>query len=159
MDSKTSNFRQTLQNGCLIVLAMIVMSCLISTMTVFMGGGQQGTDLRSLMIIQLASIPASGAAALVSFILLKSSGPNSNTSKRIWSAVPQWMVFGFLLLNSLVVAGEMAFLIVSKATDQVVSWTDHVPLVCMLTCTLAFCIVYGSASLLAGKSSAMSGRW
>ena len=128
-------------------------------MAVFMGGGQQGPDLHALMILQFASIPVSIVAMLGSFLLIKLTSPSNSTLKRIWSAVPQWMVLGFLLLNSLVVAGEMAFIIVSKATDQVVAWTAHAPLVSMLTCSLAFCIIFGSASLLAGKSSAMSGRW
>jgi hypothetical protein len=159
MDPDYPALYRTLLNGFLIVLAMIVMSCLISTMTVFMGGGRQGPDFYSLMVVQVVSIPVAAVLAVGSLLLTSSSDQDGSALGRVWQALPQWMVFGFLLLNSLVVAGEAAFLIVSNATEQVVTWTDHVPLISMLSCTLAFCIVFGSARLLAGKSTAMSGRW
>jgi len=159
MDRRNLDLYRTFLNGSLVVLAMTIMSCLISTMTVFMGGGQQGPDLHSLMLIQLASVPVAVALILCGIFLTPPNQKNRTVLKRIWSVLPQWMVFGFLLLNSLFIAGETAFLIVSKATDQAVTWTAHVPLVSMLACSIAFCVIFGSASLLAGKSSAMSGRW
>ena len=149
----------TLLNAMSIIMLMVIMSCLISTMTVFMGGGQQGTDLHSLMLIQIASIPIAFVAILGSAFLYPTGGENANTIKRLYAAVPQWMVFGFLLLNSMVVAGEMALLIVSRTTEQTVEWTSHAPLMSMLMCSLAVCVLYARAGILSGKPPALSGRW
>jgi hypothetical protein len=62
-------------------MVMVIMSCLISTMTVFMGGGQQGTDLHSLMLIQIASIPIAFVAILGSVFLCSSGDKNVNVIK------------------------------------------------------------------------------
>jgi hypothetical protein len=148
-----------LLNGTIIVMVMVIMSCLISTMTVFMGGGQQGTDLHSLMLIQIASIPIAFVAILGSVFLCSSGDKNVNVIKRLYAAVPQWMVFGFLLLNSLVVAGEVALLIVTSMTEQTVKWTSHAPLISMLMCSLAVCVLYASTGLLSGRPPVLSGRW
>jgi hypothetical protein len=149
----------TLLNGTIITMIMVIMSCLISTMTVFMGGGQQGTDLHSLMLIQLASIPIAVVAILGSVFLCSSGDQNANNIKRLYAAVPQWMVFGFLLLNSLVLAGEVALLIVSRATEQIVERTSHAPLMSMLMCSLAVCVLYARTGLLSGRPLPLSGRW
>jgi hypothetical protein len=149
----------TFLNGTIIIMIMVIMSCLISTMIVFMGGGQQGTDLHSLMLIQIASVPIAFAAILVSVFLYSPGDDNANSIKRLYAAVPQWMVFGFLLLNSLVVAGEVALLIVSRATEQIVEWTSHAPLMSMLMCSLAVCVLYARTGLLSGRPPPLSGRW
>ena len=96
-------------NALMILLAMVVGSCLISTMALFMGGGQAGADLRELMTLQLISIPVAIVAVVVAV--------GSYSVKRLYAAVPQWMAFGFFLLFLLVASGEVAFLIVSRAAE------------------------------------------
>jgi len=140
----------------LVVLALIIVTCLVSTMAVFMGGGQGGTDLHSLMVMQAASIPI---AILSVVAILVPAGDGGNGARRIWAAIPQWMVFGFLLLNSLVIAGETAFLIVLNATERDIVWTEHIPLAAMLACSVAFCVLYARLNVLTGNPKAMSGRW
>ena len=149
----------TLLNGTIIIMLMVITSCLISTMIVFLGGGQQGTDMHSLTLIQIASVPIAFVAILGSVFLCSSGDQNANIIKRLYAAVPQWMVFGFLLLNSLVVAGEVALRIVSRMTEQTVSWTSHAPLMSMLRCSLAVCVLYACTGLLSGRPPALSGRW
>lgn len=149
----------TLLNGTIIIMMMVIMSCLISTMIVFLGGGHQGTDMHSLMLIQIASVPTAFLAMLGSVFLCSSGDQNTKIIRRLYAAVPQWMVFGFLLLISLVVAGEVALLIVSRMTEQIVPWTSHAPLMSMLMCSLAVCVLYACTGLLSGRPPALSGRW
>ncbi|MGI9221149.1 MAG: hypothetical protein ACR2QS_08960, partial [Woeseiaceae bacterium] len=52
-------------NALMIFLEMVVGSCLISTMALFMGGGQGGVDLRELVVLQLLAIPVSVIAIVV----------------------------------------------------------------------------------------------
>jgi hypothetical protein len=138
-------------NALMILLAMVVGSCLISTMAIFMGGGQMGADLRELMMLQLISIPV----AIVALMLAISS----YSAKRLYAAVPQWMAFGFFLLFLLVASGEVAFLIVSRAADVRVEWTAHAPLLSMFFCSLAICALYAFSGLKSGRPNPTSGRW
>lgn len=138
-------------NALMIVLAMVVASCLISTMALFMGGGQGGVDLRELMVLQLFSIPVAIVAIAMAV--------NSYRMKRLYAAVPQWMVLGFFLSFLLVGSGEVAFLIVSRSAVVDVPWTAHAPLLGMLACSLAICALYAYAGLKSGRPDPTSGRW
>lgn len=138
-------------NGLMIFLAMVVVSCLISTMALFMGGGQAGVDLRELLVLQLFAIPVSVIAMVVTFATYK--------LKRLYAAVPQWLAFSSFVLILLVLSGEVAFLIVSRSADIDVQWTAHAPLLSMLTCALAICAVYAYAGLQSGRPNPRSGRW
>ena len=141
----------TMLNALMILLAMVVGSCLISTMALFMGGGQVGADLRELMLLQLISIPVAIAATVVAV--------SSYKVKRLYAAVPQWMAFGFFLLLLLVGSGEVAFTIVSRAAEVEVAWTAHAPLLSMFFCSLAICALYCYVGLKAGRPNPTSGRW
>ena len=138
-------------NGLMIVLAMVVLSCLVSTMALFMGGGQAGVDLRELMILQLLSIPVSLLAILFAL--------RAYDFKRLYAAVPQWLAFACFLLFLLVASGEVAFLIVTRSADIQVAWTAHAPLISMLASALAICALYAYAGLRSGRPNPTSGRW
>ena len=138
-------------NALMIILAMVVGSCLISTMALFMGGGQAGADLRELLLLQLISIPVAIVASALAI--------SSYSAKRLYAAVPQWMAFGFFLLFLLVASGEVAFLIVSRAAEVEVAWTAHAPLLSMFFCSLAICALYAYAGLKSGRPNPTSGRW
>ena len=138
-------------NTLMILLAMVVGSCLISTMALFMGGGQAGADLRELLLLQLISIPMAIAAITLVF--------SSYNVKKLYAAVPQWMAFAFFLLLLLVGSGEVAFLIVSRAAEVEVAWTAHAPLLSMFFCSLAICALYAYGGLRSGRPNPTSGRW
>ena len=42
----------------LVILAIVVGSCLVSLMVLFMGGGVDGSEVKPLLQLQLASVPA-----------------------------------------------------------------------------------------------------
>ncbi|MCH9694546.1 MAG: hypothetical protein K0U72_08560 [Gammaproteobacteria bacterium] len=151
--------KRTIYDVTLSALAMIIGSCLISLMAVFMGDGQFGTDLQGLLRLQsvfaaLALLIA--IACLCSFVARRSWTTGLRT---IWTALPQWLVFTFLLLNSLFVFGEVAFLIATRAMGHTVMWYQHVPLVCMLSCSFAFLLLYARRNSFPGSKPALSGRW
>lgn len=138
-------------NALMIFLAMVVASCLVSTMVLFMGGGQGGVDLRELLVLQLLAIPISLIAIVVAIA--------SYQIRQLYAAVPQWMAFGFFLLFLLVAAGEVAFLIVKKSANIDVAWTAHAPLFSMLACSLAICATHACVGLGSGRPNPRSGRW
>lgn len=151
--------KQSLINVLLILLAICAMSCLISLMAVFMGGGKGGGDLLGLIQIQVGMIPIALVAIAVSTYLFISIDGWSHGFRKMWQATPQWMVFIFLSLNSLAAVGEVALVIVMRATEQVVPWYEHAPLACMFLCSLAFLFTYAKSRSYPGSEPAMSGRW
>ena len=150
---------QRVLNYLSVVLAAVVVSCLVSTMAIFMGGGQASVDLYALMVIQIAFVPASIILILLGLHICSVFSEEPLTARRIYDAVPQWLVFIFLVLLLLVCSGEVAFLVVSSSTNATVAWTAHAPLVSMLTCSAAVCVLHGCAGLLSGRPLALSGRW
>lgn len=135
----------------MVALAMIVASCLVSTMALFMGGGHGGVDLHALMLLQVLSIPVAIGAILFTL--------NAYSVKRLYVAVPQWLVFSFFMLFLLVASGEVAFMIVTQAADEAVVWTAHAPLLSMLACSFAICALYAYSGIKSGKPDPTSGRW
>lgn len=143
----------------LAVLGTVIVTCLVSLMVVFMGGPQGASDFRALLSLQLAAIPFGLLAVAVSLAtrgIREGFGP---AVRSIWRALPTWMLLGFLVLNSLCVFGEVSLLIVAYATEATVPWQDHVPLISMLFCSIAFMIVYAHGRLNRTSEPAMSGRW
>ncbi|MEM8815074.1 MAG: hypothetical protein AAFX56_09410 [Pseudomonadota bacterium] len=143
----------------LAVLGLVIMGCLVSMMVVFMGGPQGASDFRSLLSLQLTAIPLALLAALTSIIVVGSKEGVRSGLKSLWRALPQWLVIAFVVLNSLFVFGEVSLIIVAQATDVTVPWFEHVPLICMLACSIAFLVVYAHARLGQTREPALSGRW
>ena len=151
--------KRELADATLAVLAIIILTCLISLMVVFMGGGQASVDLHALMLTQIAAVPVALSIAAAGVWLSISDNGWSRGIERLWLAMPQWLLFTFFLLNSLFGAGEMALLFVKLASHETASWQAHVPLVCMLACTTAFLVLYARTRSFPGSNPAMSGRW
>jgi hypothetical protein len=139
------------------VFAVIALSSLVSLMVIFMGGGQAGPDLHGLMLMQACAIPlALVAVGFVIALFVAASGWMQGLS-RLWAAMPQWLVFGVVLLNSLFLAGELALVIVARAMGKGLSLSEQVPLVCLLLSTLA--VLSLAAWAYDGDNSVLSGRW
>lgn len=156
MDSPVKN---TITDLFLTVLAIASLTCLISMMALFMGGGQAGSDLRGLMYLQAGLTPIALSITIINVYRFVGAQGWAKGAQAMWRAIPQWLVFIFLMLNSLVLFGELAFLIVMRATDEVVLWHEHIPLVCMLVCSSAYLVLHARANSYPGSPPAMSGRW
>ncbi len=139
------------------VFTAIALSCLLSLMVIFMGGGQVGPDLKGLMLMQAWAIPVELlVVGFVTTVFVAASGWRAGL-KRLWTAMPQWLVFAFVLLNSLFVAGELAFIIVAKATREAISLSEQVPLMSLLLSSLAVLVL--AAWAYDGREQVLSGRW
>ena len=139
------------------VFAAISLSCLLSLMIIFMGGGQAGPDLRGLMLLQAWAIPVEILViGFVTALFVTASGLRGGL-KRLWVAMPQWLVFGFLLLNSLFLTGELAVFIAARATGEAISLSEQVPLVSLFLSSLA--VLTLSAWALDGRERVFAGRW
>lgn len=138
-------------NALQIALFLIVLTCLVSIMAVFMGGGQASTDLHSMFVAQIAAIPLAIVVIATSLI-----GSNMRT---LWSTLPQWLVFIVLLLNALALCGEVALIIAARMTDHVGPWQEHVPLACTITCSIAFLLLYARTHPNTENKTALTGRW
>ena len=144
---------------CMAAFAMIIASCLVSTMAIFMGGGQGGTDLRELMLLQIASVPLSVLAIAAALLISKLKSGDIPGVKKLYAGVPQWMALAFFLLFLLVGSGEIAFLIVTRAAGIDVAWTAHAPLASMFACSLAICVLYACSGHWSSRPDPVSGRW
>ena len=141
----------------LAILALIATSSLISLMVLFVSGELGGPDLQGLALIQLASIPVSLAILIFVVALFVSAWGRREGLRRLWGAIPNWLVFGYVLVNSLTLVGELAMLIMHRAMQREIPAADHIPLLALLSTTTAFLALY--ARMQAGKGPAMSGRW
>jgi len=151
--------RELLPYIVLAALGVIIATCLVSLMVVFMGGPEGASDFRSLLALQLAAIPLALIATLVSLAIVATREGPGPAITLIWRALPQWMLLGFLVLNALCLFGEVSLLIVALATEAAVPWQQHVPLIAMFCCSIAFLIVYAHSRLNRTREPAMSGRW
>ena len=140
-------------------LSMVVLSCLIAAMAVFIGGGRTGTDLHALLSAQLWLIPIALTLATVGgWQFIAPRGFKSGV-RDLWRHVPQWLVFVFVLLNSLLLIAELGFFLINRITQQSGSLLAHVPLVCMLCSTLGILTLYARRHAMESVDDAMSGRW
>lgn len=142
-----SEFTNILQ----IALFLVVLTCLVSIMALFMGGGQASNDLHSLLMIQTIAVPL--ATVVLIAVIARSN------LKTLWRALPQWLVFIVLLLNALALCGEIALVAATRMTERVGLWQEHVPLVCMMMCSAAFLVLYATAHPSTVDKPALSGRW
>ncbi|MDJ0748189.1 MAG: hypothetical protein QNJ11_01835 [Woeseiaceae bacterium] len=144
--------------GLLFVFACVIATCLVSTMVLFMGGDQLGADLKVLTNLQAASIPL-GLATVALLIFAAGRNAAAGRIKKIYAATPQWLIFGAIVLNLVVISGETALIVVSRAIDGEIAWTSHVPLISMMTSSVALCVLVGQNRLLSGHTQSLSGRW
>ena len=151
--------KRALTEVLLTILAIASVSCLISLMALFMGGGQAGTDLSGLMYLQAGITPIAFGTIIFGMYRFLSTEGWARGAVEMWRAIPQWLVFVFLLLNSLVLMGELAFIIVMQATKAIVRWHEHIPLACMFICSSAYLVLFARVNSYPGSPPAMSGRW
>lgn len=142
-----------------VVLALVALSCLPSIMVMFMGGRRDGADLAALMLLQLATIPVSFSLIVAGFASMTSKGDWRGALRTLWSALPQWLLFMFFFFNSLVVIGEIALIVASRMTATPQAWQAHIPLVCMLSSSTAFLVLYAASNSGSGSDRALAGRW
>ncbi len=143
----------------LFLLAFVILSSLVTMMIVFTGGSLEGADVRGLLLTQLASVPVGlGILAfeISGFVRLNGWRKGLNL---LWQKIPAWLVLAFVLVNSLVLIGELSVLLLDYLMQGSTAWTDHVPLLSMLSSSAAFSVLYGKTAQLYGNGVKTLGRW
>ena len=143
--------------GLLVGLAIVIASCAISIMYVFISGNPGGSDMQTLLVVQAAAIPV--ALLVVATDLALRFGENSNSFGNIWRATPAWVVLALLLFNLLVLIGELALFLRAHLIAREILWFEHVPLLCVVSCSLAVCALYARAFPATSDTPAGITRW
>lgn len=151
--------RKQLHYLLLIALGAMILGSLTTMMITFMGGRFTGTDLHGLLLAQIVSIPI--AALLVGYevaAFVRGNGWGPGLAL-LWQKIPAWLVLALVLLNSLVLIGELSVLLLDYLMGEALPWTEHVPLMALLTCSVAFAVIYGKLAQLYGSGVKSVGRW
>jgi hypothetical protein len=141
------------------LLSLVILSCLLTLMVIFMGGSFTGADLNGLLLVQTAAIPVTllfVAAEIRGFVRL--NGWRVGLAL-LWRKIPAWLVLALVLLNSLVFVGELSVLLIDYLMDEPLPWTDHVPLLSLLCSSLAFTVLYAKVAQLYWNGVTRLGRW
>jgi len=151
--------RKQLHYLLLIALGAMILGSLITMMITFMGGSFTGTDLRGLLLAQVVSIPIATLVVgyeVAAFVRGNGWGPGF---KLLWQKIPAWLVLALVLVNSLVLIGELSVFLLDYLLGEPLPWTEHVPLLALLTCSIAFAVIYAKLAQLYGNGVAEIGRW
>lgn len=151
--------KKLLLMSTLFLLGLIILSSLVTLMVVFTGGSFTGADLTGLFLIQVVSVPA--AILILALEILAFVRPNGWKLGLglLWSKIPAWLVLALLLLNSLVLIGELSVVLLNHLMEESVHWSEHVPLAALLSSSLAFAVIYAKVAQLYWKGTASVGRW
>ena len=151
--------RKQLNYLLLIALGAMILGSLTTMMITFMGGDFTGSDLRGLLLAQVASIPIATlvvAYEVATFVRSNGWGPGLAL---LWRKIPAWLILALVLLNSLVLIGELSVLLLDYLTGDSLPWTEHVPLLALLMCSIAFAVLYGKLAQIYGSGVVSVGRW
>ncbi len=118
---------------------------LVTMMAVFMGA--EHPALGPLLTAQLvgsalAALLVVGALAM----FVATFGPR-RAPVEIWERLPGWLLFVVVSLVSLVIAGELSYLLVHTVGRRGTTLQDHAPLLAALWGSLGYCAVYAFARL------------
>ena len=100
-----------LLNTTLYVLATVIVSCLLTTMVMFISTGSSGSDIHTLLATQTVATPLALTIVIVDLLLYARSGGVGHGLRMIWSGTPAWLILALVVLNSLVIIGELSFLL------------------------------------------------
>lgn len=130
-----------------VAFATLLGSSLLSMMAVF--SGSTGGDLDALLHLQAAAIPLAAVAVAWSLHVIARSPGTVGVSRRLWAELPGWLVFVVVVMLSLVLVAELAFVLVSRYTEEPQRWRDHVPV------ATAFATAMGLAACYAARRTAL----
>ncbi|MEL7297873.1 MAG: hypothetical protein AAGJ86_09425 [Pseudomonadota bacterium] len=143
----------------LTLLGFCVLTCQVTMMVVFMAGVEAVPDMAPWLDFQLVtSIFAIGVVAYNLYRLRERSAWRAGLSAW-WRATPQWMLLAFVILALVMLVGELSFLLLFGITGRADPWREHIPLIAMVVCSVAFVVVYAEWRAGRGAVANVSGRW
>lgn len=143
----------------LLALAAAILSCQMTMMYIFVGGGTGGSDAQALLVMQAWLAPVALLLFVVEFSRRVAKDGARSTLSAMWHAMPAWVVLALIILNSLVFIGELAFFLRTQLSGQLPTWYEHAPLACVAACSLAFIALFSRTSLAQSSSGKAVGRW
>ena len=141
------------------ILATMVLTSLVSVMHAFMGGSGRNPDFLQLRSYQVFGIGLSAAVLLYSLVFFSRNGTLSAGLGKAWRHIPGWLVFSAIVLNLLVLVGELSYLLLRNATDLMTEWINHVALVCLGTSSIAFAFMFAVSHAYSGGEPFSKARW
>ena len=142
----------------LLALGATMLSCQLTMMYLFIGGNNGG-DAQALLVIQVWVAAIAILVFLVEAVRRIAVYGLSDSLRTMWHAMPAWVVLALIVLNSLVIIGELSLYLRQKISGQVPLWFEHAPLLCVLACSLTFIALFSQSSLARSDSEAAVGRW
>lgn len=130
---------QTIIALILFFFAVVLGLSQVSMMAVFMGG--ESVDVTGLLKLQ--------NFLLIPMLLLCGYGLfsfyrqfTSNWLAQLWARTPGWIVFAFVMLNTMILTGFWAFQIVTSEQVESVVWSDLIPLFSSIISSSGFLIFF-----------------
>jgi len=152
---QTSSMVRNLLTITLIALGFVIFSCLITMMVMFVSLSGGGSDQVAFLGLQAVVAPIALVIFAVDVSMRIASQGQREALRSLWHGIPAWLVLALVLVNSLVLIGELAHFVLRYFDDEGIRWIEHSPLVCILCCSLAFCTIYARTS----QRAASIGRW
>ncbi len=120
--------------------AVILASSFVSMMGSFLGSA--GSDLRDLLLLQLAAIPLALVAVLWCATELFREFGTAESLRMFWRQLPGWLLFAVIMALSLVMIAELSFVVLQYYTSDPRPWLEHIPAVTALASSLALACCY-----------------
>ncbi|MEN7342589.1 MAG: hypothetical protein AAAFM81_06570 [Pseudomonadota bacterium] len=143
----------------LFLMAFAVMSCQVTMMVVFISGVESSPDIAIWLDFQLAMIAVATGVLVWCLRSLLRRERFVTGLRSWWRALPQWMLLAFCILFLMMALGELSFVLLYGLTGEADPWREHVPLICMTMCGLAFMALYCEWRAHKGLTADVSGRW
>ncbi len=140
-------------------LGLLIVSCLLSAMHAFMGGTRDQADFSDLHALQSYGIGFAGFLCVLAVTLLGTFRGVAGGLRLAWEHVPGWMVFGAAMLVFLALMGELSYFLLRNSTLTDGEWVNHVALACLITSSLAVCLVYSVQHASSGRPGFSKERW
>ena len=141
------------------LLAAFALSSIVSLMIAFMGGGRERPAVSMLDLIQRLGILFSVLAALSAIYLARKAENTGSVWRTIWQHVPGWLAFAVLVLNSLVLIGELSYVLLTSVDLAVNDWRNHAALICLACSSLAFAALHAAVHAAEGRPPHAKERW
>lgn len=130
---------QTIVALILFFFAVMLGLSQVSMMAVFMGG----ESLDTIGLIKLQNFLLIPMLLLCIYGLLKFYQEFGKAClKALWQQTPAWLIFSFILLNTMILTGFWAFQIVTTQGLEEITWNKLFPLFSTLISSLGFIIFY-----------------
>ncbi|MEM8685111.1 MAG: hypothetical protein AAGA33_09150 [Pseudomonadota bacterium] len=155
---KPSNY-----NAALIVLlgllALLVVTCLLSTMHSFMGGSRTDVDFVALNTLQRYGIGFSMLLIVLSVLVFATFRGVRPGLSVAWQHVPGWLLFASGMLIFLALVGELSYFLMRDSALLATEWINHAALLCMMSSSVAACFVYAVIHAASGAAPYLKERW